>query len=566
MILTSARLFAFSACLIVLLSVDAFTQDRQIDASSPVESVSYDLDSANNVFNIRTNLREGKNPNDSASLSTFRVEIKANNPNSPARSIQASPVKDEPLKLVFPIEVRSGNNSTQNFRLDKNWKTFDFHVEASFKKGETTVTHISPTITVQSAIQLPSIEIGDPIWEAEVGRTGGVASKYLAIPVTSSDTLKVQIEVRESDEKGALAADLKQVVIDNNSGPQILILNDDYKIRKDATYKIYVKSLGSTFSVSTSRTWKPTSFSDAYRIDNENELLKLPAVERPDAPVPIRVTTTTPGTLKLVFPGLQDRFIQARKTGNTTEFQLNVSELRGGTYKFSFDGVGSQGQPFLGKDTFYDLNINKNTQLVGDTSIEFTKEGTISIKFKLNKNLEKCGIGLEAGSIRYLKRIPATFIKAAEQYEVTSKTEVTELLTALAAKFQTTKDPIPVKFNFYEDYTLEQSTPFTSFSVNAYGVTSNATPKIIGALSTLMKDSEKLTEVQARQKVLEVLDYKDGTEPAKDSSEAKTVDTLVKLLSTQKKEPRLKDFLIGIGTYAFKNVLPKIIGIPVSIP
>jgi hypothetical protein len=557
-----ARLALLSIFCFAYSLTQASAQDR-IDPLSPIDAVTYSLEDSGKTLMVTVALR--KLPTTApADVGIPLTSFKMGPMGSPSsdKTVRLSTSASTSLKAVYRIEI-SDNPSEQDIRLKKNWTELSFYLTATYKKpGDDKETfYQSPNFTIVRNIQLPTIAIGTPKWQAE--NSGNTITKYLAVPITPSEAMKVNIEIRDSN--GVVAEKNNFLVGGNQQNIELDPLPNSPIVAK-RKYTIKVTSISETSSVTNTSDWTPDNFIDNYRLttNTEDMLASLPSVESDK--VKVSVTTRVPGkSLRLITEGLSaDKVKTVQQNDQTWDFEVDLTGVGQKTIPFYFDGEGSNGQVFTGSKRYF-FTINNDLRVVGPLTVSFTPTNDMVVNYKLNRKANDHRLRLEVPGILELTDLPKPVgVGDTTEYNVTAKTQVTALLTGLAQNLKgDDKKSFPVKFKLIASDAASNK-PFSEFAIYAYGVTTGDYLKKIAGISELVSNSKKFDTVDvARKAVLDILGLQ--SLPS-DTAESKTVESIVNLLTTVKNnDDRRKSFWKQLAGYAFK-IIPPLVGIPVSLP
>lgn len=540
----------------------ASAQEGRIDPLSPIDAVTYSLDDSRKFLIVTVALRQLPTtvPADvGISLSAFKMGNMRSA--TGVQTVRLDPTSS-PLSAVYRIEI-SDTTSPLDIRLKKNWTDLGFYLTASYKRpgDDKEIPYESAKFTIVRNIQLPTIAIGSPRWQAE-SSAGNTITKYLAVPISPSEAMKLNIEVRDNN---GLVAEKSNVLVAGEQQNIELALLPNAIIAAKRKYTIKVTSISETSSVTSTSEWTPDNFTDNYRLSTKTEetLASLPQVESDK--VKLLVATRVPGkSLRLVTEGLSaDKVKTVSHNDENWEFEVDLAGVAQKTIPFYFEGEGSNDQVFTGSKRYF-FTINNDLRVVGALTVSFNSANEMVVNYKLNRRANDHRLRLEIPDVLELTDLPKPVgVGDTSEYNITAKTQVTALLTELAQKLKDdNKKSFPVKFKLIAS-DATSSKPFAEFAIHAYGVTTGDYLKKIAGISELVGTSKKFDTVDAARRA--VLDKLGLQSPPTDAAENTTVESLVKLLTTVgSTDERRKSFWKQLAGYAFK-IIPPLVGIPVGL-
>jgi hypothetical protein len=554
-----------SVLLLVGMSIMPIIAQDKIDPISPIDGISYALNGK--FVEVKVALRQlPATAEHGIPASNFKVaELRSA---TEAKTVRASSASNSKT-VIYKIEI-SDTPSEQDIRLSTKWTEFSFFVPAVYRKtGETEDTiYESPKFTIVRNIQLPTLTIGTPVWQAETV-AGNTVTKHISVLVTPSEPMMIDIKLMEG--RNTVAQRTNFLVGADNSTKVALEMQPSRAITKEGNYTIVATNTKNTNVSSPKVEWSPTSFFDNYRLNDtsEKELLNFPSVQ--DKKVKVRVNTTTVGkSLKLIAEGINSEKIKlltpvAGAPGSDWEFEVDLNGVTQTTVPFYFEGEGNQGQVFVGNNKSYFFNINNDSKVVGPLILSFNKDNQMIIKYQLNRPIPTHKLLLEADNVAF-SGLPDPVLDPGKpsDYTITAKTEIAALLTSLAGNLRTNGNKeIPVTFKLVIPQPGGATNNIAEFRLYAYGVTSGESLKRIADISAFVENSKKWKVSAAAQQALLA---KLGLAAMPENDDERTaIEEAVKLVTAQEPgQNRTRNFWNTVGSIALK-VIPPLIGIPIAL-
>lgn len=566
------RLSIYIFCLAFFIVWASFTQtyaQAKIDPISPIVGINWEAN--NKVVDVTVELRQL--PKDSTKGIPAKSFVIGNLRSTTNKQFAKPKPSSDGKSIGYKIEISSNPNFGENFRISRDWAEFIFFVEAKYRKdGDTEDTpYTSPRFTIVRKVQLPTININPPKWQAET-INGNTKTQYIAVTVTPSESMK--LDIRIDDGAGTVAQQTNVLIGSEEARKVILKMQPNASIVIGRDYKVKAIRTGKD-NLSAEIDWKPTSFLQHYRLSDSSEtnLSAIQSIEGNKATV--EVTTRTVGqSLKLIPKVINPNKVKLiSNDGTNWKFEVDLAGAPQSIIPFHFEGTGGNpGDPQVfdgrnkeGEFKEYFFRINNDSKIVSPLSLNFDKDKQMIIKYKLNRPIPSHRLLLTAPGIT-LTDLPAPKLDAGKtsDYTITAKSEVAKLLTALSAKLKSNGNTdIPVTFKLM-DSSEGTAKPIVEFQLSAYGVTSADYLKKVTDITTLLGRKDRYKKpASALTAILNELGLK--TPPADGTNEKRAIDAAVNLLTTEKdKEKRSKGFWAQFGSAALK-IVPKLIGLPIGL-
>jgi hypothetical protein len=507
--LNISEILCFIFLFFLINAFNTFAQERKVNIASPLEDVSYNRSTQNEVL-ITLKLREAKTGEQSAPISRFSITgFKITDDSKRSGLVSNAPREPNSLEynFVIPISTTPDVQPGPIFRLSPNWKSFNFSFEYEFTAGGAATKRVSgPSFTALRNFIEP---VATKTVTATIEPPKLIEGNKLSVPVRIEDEdMVVDVELYEQPNTlvarggGFLERKEKKVVILTKDPRFNITPGTNYQVRIKPRFRTDIEFNNKT------REWTAVEPIPSYNIVTASSSdLKNLKFYTSEEPFKFKVQTQGgSGTLAMVIDGIKNE-IQAKSTlDGLHNFEIDPATLRalqeGGT-NFRFKGASSLGVELEEANQTFKLYKDTSTRLVGITSlkIQTTDKGKfLQVDFQLSRKINS-QVQIDDGV-----SIPATFKSGdqASSYSYTASIELNAagtlnaLLTAIA---RTGTGSAPVKFGIIETV---NGSPVTigGFRVDAF---SAPQPKDKDQLVKLIKDAADMFKKNQGEQAMTVI-------------------------------------------------------------
>ncbi len=566
---SSKRVLLLTIGCLLGLSVNSLGQEKRINVNAPFEGVTYSQNASGNILSIRVKLREvplTDKETASTPLSLFKINLFS--ATGQTTGVVPNDTQTDATLFVYPIQVLSNADDPETlagiFRLKPTWDQFSFVIayqyamepvapDPNFKAKSH--EYMSPSFTILRSLtpsqeESPGITL-PVVWsQDQSGKT-----TFIGVSLKGND-IRVKIDLKDDQNPGFVVASGKQLL---RQGIQELVELQPapgVNLIRGNNYTLEITSLrpGTTIAKNSQKTpWASAQPQLVYALEptskNQQALSALKA-NYTNRPLELEVSTTTSGTLKLVFDGLK-RDPTESNSGTNHKFTVNLDGLTDGRYPVHFEGE-SFGLKFAGSSQQYYLVVEAQTRIEGITELQLDADNNLLIRYSLSREVAQSRVDFNELSF-LVNADPVPGVKNRYQAKV-SLSAASQLVQKLQEQLKkpenAQKAQVPVTMTITSESSDRGNEREASISLAAVRVNQAALVSALG--------KSNLSELQAKQEALTVLGL---PSPAPNSSEDQAINYLAGILREKSdKKSKFRSFLKFAGKIAAGYV-----GIPIPL-